>query len=189
LCVTNLHQTNRLLAKLRLLLAKDLSDTAFPNIPPNRCRIRFFTDHDPEHRFFFQHVGFFAVALTDPQIKKLSSSELSALDEIFEGRLPPDPLIRAEPFLWLQRLYLGQLFPALFTAARKDFSSSGSPRAGKKAMLVTTFSLGRLVCSFHEAWIIVKFVCNIQRFILGGEKNCFPLSFFLFLKKIFSECP
>jgi hypothetical protein len=64
---------------------------------------------------------------------------------------------------------LGQFFPALFPAARKDFPSSGSPRAGKKAMLVTTFSLGRLVCSFHEAWIIVKFVCNIQRFVWAGQ--------------------
>jgi hypothetical protein len=78
---------------------------------------------------------------------------------------------------------LGQLFPALFTAARKDFTSSGSPRSGKKAMLVTTFSLGRLVCSFHEAWIIVKFVCNIQRFISLFQKSfLFPTSF---LKKIF----
>jgi len=89
--------------------------------------------------------------LADPQIKKLSSSELSSLDEIFEGRLPADPLLRAEPLLWLQRLDLGQLFPALFPAAREDFPSSGSPRAGKKAVLVTTFSFGRLVCSFHEA--------------------------------------
>jgi len=48
-------------------------------------------------------------------------------------------------------LDLGQLFPALFAPARKDFSSSGSPRTGKEAVLVTTLSLGRLVCSFHEA--------------------------------------
>jgi hypothetical protein len=61
-------------------------------------------------------------------------------------------------------LDLGQLFPALFTPPRKDFSSSGSVGAGKKAVLVTTFSLGRLVCSFHEAGIIVKFLWNIQRF-------------------------
>jgi hypothetical protein len=66
---------------------------------------------------------------------------------------------------------LGQLFPALFTAARENFSSSGSPRAGKKAVLITTFSFGRLVCSFHEAWIIVKFVYNIQRFISPEQKS------------------
>jgi hypothetical protein len=76
---------------------------------------------------------------------------VSFLDEIPEGRLPADPLIRTELLFWLQRLYLGQLFPALFPAARKDLSSSGSPCAGKKAVLITTFSLGRLVCSFHEA--------------------------------------
>ena len=62
-------------------------------------------------------------------------------------------------------LDLGQLFPALFAAAREDFSPPGSPRTGKKAVLVTTFSLGRLVCSFHEAGIIMKFVWNIQRFV------------------------
>ncbi len=101
---------------------------------------------------------------------------MSFLDEIFEGRLPADPLSRAEPFLWLQRLYLGQLFPARFTAAREDLTSSGSPRAGKKAVLVTTFSFGRLVCSFHEARIIMNFVCNIQRFVLQ-ERSFFSLSF------------
>lgn len=84
---------------------------------------------------------------------------------MFEGGLTSDPLIRAEPFFWLQRLDLGQLFPALFTAAREDFSPPGCPRTGKKAVLVTTFSLGRLVCSFHEAGIIVKFIRNIQCFV------------------------
>ena len=103
---------------------------------------------------------------------------MSFLDEMLEGRLPADPLLRAEPFFWLQRLYLGQLFPALFSAARKDFPSSGSPRTGKKAMLVTTFSFGRLVCSFHEARIIVKFVCNIQRFVLAQKTFSAFLKFF-----------
>ena len=76
---------------------------------------------------------------------------------MFEGCLPADPLIRTEPLLGLQRLYLGQLFPALFTAAREDFPSSGGPRAGKKAVLVTTFSLGRLVCSFHPVKSPIRF--------------------------------
>jgi hypothetical protein len=101
---------------------------------------------------------------------------LPVLDEIFEGCLPADPLIRTEPFFWLQRLNLGQLFPALFPTACKDFPSSGSPRTGKKAVLVTTFSFGRLVCSFHEAWIIVKIVWNIQFFVVLLEK--IGLSFF-----------
>jgi len=156
--VADLHQTNRFWVKLCLMLPKDLTDTALPKVPPHRCRIRFPVHDNPEHGLFFQSRSSFVVPLGDPQIKKLSSSELSSLDEMFEGRLPADSLIRPEPLLGLQRLYLGQLFPALFAATRKDFPSSGSPRAGKKAVLVTTFSLGRLVCSFHEAWIIVKFV-------------------------------
>jgi len=77
---------------------------------------------------------------------------------VFKGCLLADTLIRAEPLLWLQRLYLGQLFPALFTPPGEDFSSPGSINTGKKAVLVTTFSLGGLVCSFHEAEIIVKFL-------------------------------
>jgi hypothetical protein len=104
---------------------------------------------------------------------------------MFEGCLPADALIRAEPFFWLQRLYLGQLFPALFPTAREDFSSSGGPRAGKKAVLVATFSFGRLVCSFHEAWIIVKFVCNIQRFVLPEQKTLFIFPPVSLRKKIF----
>ena len=166
--------------KLGLLLAKNFPNTSFPNIPPHRILIRFAAHHDPDHGLLQRPVCL-VVPFADPQIKKLSSSELSSLDEMFEGRLPADPLIRAKPLFGLQRLYLGQLFPALFTAARKDFSSSGSPCAGKKAMLVTTFSFGRLVCSFHEAWIIVKFVCNIQRFISHTQRNLFfypPLSLF-----------
>ena len=107
---------------------------------------------------------------------------MSSLDEMFEGCLPADPLIRAEPLLWLQRLYLGQLFPARFTAAREDLTSSGSPRAGKKAVLVTTFSFGRLVCSFHEARIIMNFVCNIQRFVLK-EGFLFSYLFYAALSK------
>lgn len=149
--MSHLHQTNRLRSKVRLLLAEDLTDAALPNVPPHRGRICFAADHDPDHGLFSQRRAFFVVPLADPQIKKLSSGEASALDEMFEGCLPANPLIRPEPFLWLQRLYLGQLFPALFSATRKDFSSSGGPRSGKKAVLVTTFSLGRLVCSFHEA--------------------------------------
>ena len=146
-----------------MLPPKDLPNAAFPNIPPDCRGVRFTTHHDPDHGLCFQRRSFFVVPHTDPQIKKLSSSETPFLDEIFKGCLPADPLIRAEPLFRLQRLYLGQLFPALFATARKDFSSSGCPRSGKKAVLVTTFSFGRLVCSFHEAWIIVKFVCNIQR--------------------------
>jgi len=110
------------------------------------------------------------VTFANPQIKEIPSSEAPFLDETFEGFLPADPLLRAEPLLGLQRLNLGQLFPARFPAARKDFPSSGSPRAGKKAVLITTFSFGWLVCSFHEARIIVKFFCNIQRFVLNEEK-------------------
>ena len=110
------------------------------------------------------------------------------LGEMFEGCLPANPLIRAESRFRFQRLYLGQLFPALFAATRKDFPSSGSPRAGKKAVLVTTFSFGRLVCSFHEAWIIVKFVCNIQRFVLSEQKTFSFFSGSFLSEKIF-YCP
>ena len=70
-----------------------------------------------------------------------------------------------KPFGRLQRLDLGQLFPTLFPAAPKDFSPACGLGAGKKSVLVATFSFGRLVCSFHEAGIIVKFVWNIQRFV------------------------
>ncbi len=72
-------------------------------------------------------------------------------------------------------LDLGQLFPPFFTARCEDFSSSRRLLSGKIAVLVTTFSLGRLVCSFHEAGIIVKFVWNIQPFVwllfLVGQKR------------------
>jgi len=156
--VAHLYQANRFGAKQRLVPPEDLPDASLPPIPTHCGRIRLTAHHDPDHGFLFQSRFPFVVPHANPQIKKLSSSELSSLDEMFEGCLPADPLIRAEPFFWLQRLYLGQFFPALFAAARKDFSSSGCPRAGKKAVLVTTFSFGRLVCSFHEAWIIVKFV-------------------------------
>jgi len=60
---------------------------------------------------------------------------------------------------------LGQLFPAFSPAAPKHFITAFGPGAGKKAVFRTTFSFGRLVCSFHEAWIIVKFISNIQRII------------------------
>ena len=89
--------------KLRLLLPKNLSDAAFPNVPPNRRRIRFTAHHDPDHGFFFQSGFPFVIPLADPDIKKLPSRELSSLDEMFEGCLPADPLIRAEPLFWLQR--------------------------------------------------------------------------------------
>jgi len=82
-------------------------------------------------------------------------------------------------------LDLGQLFPTLFTATRKDLSSSGSPCPGKKAVLVPTFSFGRLVCSFHEAWIIMNFVCNIQRFILVCEEILASLFFYPVVSKVF----
>jgi hypothetical protein len=62
-------------------------------------------------------------------------------------------------------LDLGQLFPPFFTARCEDFSSSRRLLSGKIAVLVTTFSFGRLVCSFHEAGIIVKFIQNIQLFV------------------------
>jgi hypothetical protein len=121
--------------------------------------------------------------LSDPQIKKLPPSKLPPIDKMLEGCLPTDPLLLAEPFFWLQRLYLRQLFPALFTAARKNLASSGSPCAGKKAVLVTSFSFGRLVCSFHEARIIVKFVCNIQRFVSMALRFFLPLPLLFSLKK------
>ena len=188
--MANFHQTNRFWVKLRLLLPENLPDTALPKVPSHCGRIRFAAHHDPDHGLLFQSRAFFVVMLADPQIKKLSSSELSSLDEIVEGRLPADPLLRAEPLLWLQRLDLGQLFPALFPAAREDFPSSGSPRAGKKAVLVTTFSFGRLVCSFHEAGIIMKFVWNIQRFVFfvfpAFVKDVF-FDAFLFRRNTFSS--
>lgn len=128
--MANFHKAHRPGIELRLMLPEDLPDAAFPNIPPHGCRIRFTAHHDPEHRLVVQCRSSRFVPPEGPQIKEFSSSELSSLDEIFEGRLPADPLLRAEPFIWLQRLYLGQLFPALFAATRKDFPSSGSPRAG-----------------------------------------------------------
>jgi len=82
-------------------------------------------------------------------------------------------------------LDLGQLFPPFFTAAREDFSSPGGPFSGQKAMLVTTFSLGRLVCSFHEARIIVKFVWNIQPFVFFLLRRAFPPPLISFSKNIF----
>jgi hypothetical protein len=153
--------------KLRLMVSKNLPNASLPKVPPDRCRLRFPADDNSDRRPLSRHRQLFTVSLANPQVKKLPPSEPTFLDEIFKGCLPADALIRAEPLLWLQRLYLGQLFPALFPTTRKDFPSSGGPRSGKKAVLVTTFSFGRLVCSFHEAWIIVKFVWNIQRFILS----------------------
>ena len=98
-----------------------------------------------------------------------------------------------KPLGRFQRLDLGQFFPTLFPAAPKDFPPACGFGPGKKAVLVATFSFGRLVCSFHEAWIIVKFFCNIQRFVLRGQKSCwsFPsrlCSLIIFLpmdKKVF----
>jgi len=174
LCVANFHQTKRFRVKAHLILPKDLPDAAFPSVPPNRGRIRFAAYHDPDHGLFVQGRPPLVVPLSGPQIKKLSPSELSFLDEVFESRLPADPLIRAKPLFGLQRLYLGQLFPALFTAAREDFPSSGSPRAGKKAVLVTTFSFGRLVCSFHPVKSPVGFAFfgkNARESYLLAPKN------------------
>lgn len=161
----DLDETGRVLKELRLSCAKDLLNATFPDVPADGSRIRFPADRNTDRRL---HLLCRSSALTTPlrpQIKKLSPSKNAFLDEILEGGLTSDPLIRAEPFFWLQRLDLGQLFPAFFTAAREDFTSSGCPRTGKKAVLVTTFSFGRLVCSFHEAGIIVKFVWNIQSFV------------------------
>lgn len=147
----NLYQANRLGAKLRLLPPKDLPNTALPKVPPHRGRIRLLAHGDPDHGLLSQSRASAFVPALDPQIKVFPSGESSSLDETLEGCLPADSLIRAEPLLWLQLSDLGQFFPARFTAARKDFPSSGSPSAGKKAVLVPTFSFGRLVCSFHEA--------------------------------------
>ena len=158
MCRPYLHKTNGFLIKMGLLCPEDLPDSSLPKIPSDRSRVRFPAHRDPDHRLGLRLGRLFLASSLSPQVKKLSPRKLSVVDEVFKGCLPPDPLIRAEPLLWLQRLYLGQLFPALFSAARKDFSSSGSPCAGKKAVLVATFSLGRLVCSFHEAGIIVKFL-------------------------------
>ena len=150
--------------KIGLLFPEDLPASPLPSIASDRSRVRFPAYHDPDHRLNSRRHRFVRAATARPQVKKLPASETAFLDEVFEGCLPPDALIRAEPFLWLQRLYLGQLFPALFTTPRKDFSSSCGVGSGKKAVLVTTFSLGGLVCSFHEAGIIVKFLWNSQRF-------------------------
>ena len=144
--------------KIGLLLPEDLPDPPLPSIPSDRSRVRFPAHRDPDHRLWSRRRRLALTASSSPQVKKLSARKFSLLDEVFKGCLLADTLIRAEPLLWLQRLYLGQLFPALFTTAREDFSSPCGLRAGKKAVLITTFSLGGLVCSFHEAGIIVKFL-------------------------------
>lgn len=105
--VADFHQANRSGVKLSLVFAKDLPDAPLPNVPPNSCRIRFTAHHDPDHGLVFRRQSTVRIPFRDPQIKKLSSGELSAFDEIFEGRLSADPLTRAEPFLRLQSLYLG----------------------------------------------------------------------------------
>ena len=107
LCVANLHQANRFGTKLFLVLAKDLPNAAFPDVTPHRGRIRFTAHHDSDHGFFFRSYPFFVVSPANPQIKKLSSSKLSSLDEMFEGCLSADPLIRSEPLYGPQNLYLG----------------------------------------------------------------------------------
>ena len=147
-----------------LLFSEDLSDASLPRIPPNRARIRFSAHHDSDHGLCLGPLRLVFAASVSPQVKKLPASKPPLLDEVFKGCLPADTLIRAEPLLWLQRLYLGQLFPALFPAPRKDFSSPCGFGAGKKAVLITTFSFGRLICSFHEAGIIVKFFWNSKPF-------------------------
>jgi hypothetical protein len=157
---------------MALLFPEDLPDSPLPNVPANRPRVRFPAHRDPDHGPCFRRHWLACPAPLNPQVKKLPPKKKALLDEVFKGPLPADTLVRTEPFFWLQRLYLGQLLSPFFAAPRKDFSSSGSPRSGKKAVLVTTFSLGRLVCSFHEAGIIVKFRENIQRFL---EKFLLPL--------------
>ena len=147
----DLDQTYGFPVKLRLMFLEDLPDAAFPKVPFDRPRIRFPGHHDPDHGLRSRRRLSDFAGLTGPQVKKASPNEMSFFGEKFEGCLPANPLIRAEPVFWLHRLYLGQFFPALFPSAPKDFSSSGRPRAGKKAMLITTFSFGRLIGSFHEA--------------------------------------
>ena len=149
-----------------MFFPKDLPDAPFPKIPPDGARIRFPAYHDPDHGFWLRCRFFATLTLANPQIKKLSASEQSFLGKVLESCLPSDALLRTEPLFWLQRLYLGQLFPAFFAAARQDFSSSGSLCSGQKAVFVATFSFGRLIGSFHEARIIVTFLENIQRFVL-----------------------
>jgi hypothetical protein len=158
------------------VLLEDLPNAAFPKVSLNRSRIRFPAYHDPNHRFCFGRRLPNVSSWSNPQIKKTSPNKFSFFSEKFEGCLPADPLIRAEPFRWLQRLDLGQFFPALFPATPKDFSSSSRPCSGEKTMFVATFSFGRLICSFHEAWIIVKIVWNIQ-FFVAFSKEIFAREF------------
>ncbi len=136
--------------QLFLLFLEDLPDASLPKIPPDRSRVRFSAHGDPDHRPCFPRQGSEVAASCGPQIKKLPASELSCFDEALEGCLPPDPLIRTEPVHGLQRLDLGQLFPAFFATPRKDFSSTLGARAGKKPVLVPAFSFGRLICSFNH---------------------------------------
>ena len=102
--MADFHQTNRFGAKTLLLFPKDFTDASLPKVPAHRGRVRFAADHDPDHGLFFQRLTARVVSLGDPQIKKLSSSELPFLDEMFEGCLPADPLIRAEPLSGFQLL-------------------------------------------------------------------------------------
>jgi len=146
---SDLDQTYGSPDELPLMFLEDLPDAALPKVPFDGPRIRFPGHHDPDHGLGFRRRLPDLAGLTSPQVKKASPNEISSFGEKLEGCLPADPLIRAEPFLWLQRLYLDQFFPALFPSAPKDFSSPGRPRTGKKAMLITTFSFGRLVSSFH----------------------------------------
>ena len=84
--------------KLRLMLPKDLPDTAFPKISPHCGRIGFPANRDPDHGLIPERCFSFVVPHPDPQVKKIPSSEFSSLDEMLEGRLPADPLVRAKPF-------------------------------------------------------------------------------------------
>ena len=149
-CGADFDQTNGLSMKLCLSLPEDLPDSPLPKVPPDRFWIRFPAYRDPDHGLCLSRRLFDIAASSGPQIKKLPSSELSFLNETLEGCLPADPLIRAEPVPGLQRLDLGQLFPALFTTTRKDPASALGPRTGKKAVFVPTFSLGRLIGSFNH---------------------------------------
>jgi len=62
----DLHQTNRLLAKLPLMLPENLPDAAFPNISPNRCGLHFPAHHDPDHGLFPRGCLSFVVPLAHP---------------------------------------------------------------------------------------------------------------------------
>ena len=68
-----------------------------------------------------------------------------------------------------KELYLRKLFPAFSPSAPKDFSSSLGPCPGKKAVLGSSFSLGRLVSSFHPVRSPIKLA---RRFSGFSRRRC-----------------